>query len=216
MQAEMELNRDDRKKLVEIMLEYPPGRRSQEQTGRETDQQDQKRKYTCLNCKRTFSAPTGKRNHVKRNHACRQVHQKETFGGRCQDRNRTFRAPSELRQNQLYICADLKRPNPTQSTPDGATGEEEAEGQQESRGEIETRAGGTEMMPREISGEMAARPAKGEEEKPHNRHSTRGKPRKPKESKENNNGSLRCNAETEKWQCAQCGKQYAETDARGA
>ena len=52
--------------------------------------------------------------------------------------------------------------------------------------------------------------------KPENNHHVRGRPRQPEESGASANGTLRYEAEAETWQCAQCEKEYAETDAGGA
>lgn len=60
MPEEMELNRHDREKLAETMLEYTPGSRNQEQSSQGGDQRGQERKYTCLNCNRTFTTPIGR------------------------------------------------------------------------------------------------------------------------------------------------------------
>ena len=56
----------------------------------------------------------------------------------------------------------------------------------------------------------------GAAEKPENDHQVRDRPRQSEESGENANGSLRYEAGTETWQCAQRGEKYAETDAKGA
>ena len=57
---EVELNRGDRRKLAEITMRYPPGRRKQESTSPEEEQKDQKRTYTCQNCERSYTTSIGK------------------------------------------------------------------------------------------------------------------------------------------------------------
>ena len=55
-----------------------------------------------------------------------------------------------------------------------------------------------------------------EMKQPENSRHVRGRLRQSKESGGNAKGALRYEAETETWQCAQCEKKYAATDARGA
>ena len=51
---------------------------------------------------------------------------------------------------------------------------------------------------------------------PENLNYTCGRQRQPKESGENAYGTLRYEKETQTWQCAQCERKFAATDARGS
>ena len=99
----IELNRERRKQLAEIMLEYPTKIEDEE------DQQEQtlgggERMYTCLSCKRPFSSIRGKLNHLKSNPKCREVAQQETFINECKECNRTSRSPSQLkRASEIHL-----------------------------------------------------------------------------------------------------------------
>ena len=55
MPEEVEINRESRKKLAELMLEYPTEIDRQE----EADEAERRRKYTCVNCKMPFKTPKG-------------------------------------------------------------------------------------------------------------------------------------------------------------
>ena len=46
--------------------------------------------------------------------------------------------------------------------------------------------------------------------------SSRGKPRQPRTTQENKDGTLRYEHETNTWQCARCGKNYSGQNARSA
>ena len=137
----MELNRDDRGKLAEITIEYPPGRRNQGRTIQEEGQRGRKRKYICLNCARTCRTPIGKGNQVKRNPERRQVRRQETCEDICQSWNMSFRAPAELRLHLQYVCADLKQTEPTQNAP-GETTEEESRQRRRGNGSRRIRRSG--------------------------------------------------------------------------
>ena len=52
MPEEMELNRESREKLAELMLEYPTKTRELEEE--EAEETEQRRNYTCVNCKKSF------------------------------------------------------------------------------------------------------------------------------------------------------------------
>ena len=71
-------------KIAEIMPEYPTRKSSQELTRHETEQKEQERKYTCLQCRLVFSAPIGKTNNIK-HPGYQNVNQKETFGGNAEN-----------------------------------------------------------------------------------------------------------------------------------
>ena len=77
MPEEMELNRDDRKQLAELMLEYHPEKNSQAHAQQDETLIEQQRKYTCLNCNQPFSASMGKYNHIRRRPECQKVDQGE-------------------------------------------------------------------------------------------------------------------------------------------
>ena len=73
-----------------------------------------------------------KTSHVKKIPGGQQVHQRATFGNKCQDCHRTFSAPADLRRHQQYICADIRQITPTQNNTYGTT-EEAAQKQQRSQ-----------------------------------------------------------------------------------
>ena len=100
MPEEMELNRESRKQLAELMLEYPTRIDKQE----EAEETEQRRQYTCINCKMPFKTPMGKPNHLRNKPECRQVPQKGTFPNQCPDCNRTFKGENMLREHKKYIC----------------------------------------------------------------------------------------------------------------
>ena len=116
-EGEMELNRGDRKKLAELMLEYRPNENSQELAQQEETPPEQKWKYTCPNCNRPFSSTMGKFNHIRRRPDCQNVSQIETFGNKRNDCGRTFDAPVHLWGHRKYICADVQKTMPTQEKP---------------------------------------------------------------------------------------------------
>ena len=132
----MELSRDDRG-LAEISIGYPTRKSSQKLTRQETDKQEQESKYTCVRCRRVFSAPIGKTNHIK-HPECQNVDQEETFGGKCRECDRIFRGPADLKQHQQYICADLRRTMPTQNNQDEANREAEGPEKRKRQGMYET------------------------------------------------------------------------------
>ena len=96
MPEEMELNRDDRQQLAELMLEYPPKKRSQELAQQEETPLGQKRKYTCHNCSRPFSSTIGKFDHIKQHPEFQNVRQQDTFGNKRNDCNRAYKEPGNL------------------------------------------------------------------------------------------------------------------------
>ena len=96
----IELNRERRKQLAEIMLEYPT-KADEEDQPKQTH--EEKRIYTCLFCRRTFSTIRGKLNHLKHNPKCREVPQQETFISECEECNRTFSSPGQLGERQKFI-----------------------------------------------------------------------------------------------------------------
>ena len=65
MPEELELNRDGREKLAEIMRGYHPESRRQEHSIQEAEKQEPKRKDTCANGRRSCATPIGKRNRVE-------------------------------------------------------------------------------------------------------------------------------------------------------
>ena len=79
MPAELEQNRENGKKLEELMLEYPTKTEEKEEDPKE---QEQRRHYTCIQCKKPYGAPIGKTNRHKYSPECRQVHQTEYFTNR--------------------------------------------------------------------------------------------------------------------------------------
>ena len=212
----MEPNRNDRWGLSDVILGYSPRRRNQEKMSHDTEQKDQKRKYTCAHCKRTCASPIWKNSHVEKNPDFQQdPPQKENFENKCQDCNRTFRIPAELRHHRQYICAELKQAEPTQNNIIGTSEEDEAR-QQERRKESETGTATAETERRVLSRKMTSRKEEGAEAAPGNHLHQRGRPIQPGESRENIKRTLHYNAATETWQCAQCKKQYAEKEAIGA
>ena len=100
MPEEMELNRDDRKQLAELMREYRPKKNNQELAQQDETFPEQQRKYTCLNCNQPFSTSMGKYNHIRRRPECQKVGQKETFANKCIDCSRTFKAPVRLKEHR--------------------------------------------------------------------------------------------------------------------
>ena len=108
MPEETELNRDDRQQLAELMLEYPPKKRSQELAQQEETPPEQKRKYTCIDCNRPFSTTIRKFNHIRRYPECQNSTQQEIFGNKCNDCSRTCKAPINLKEHQKCVCADLR------------------------------------------------------------------------------------------------------------
>ena len=114
MPEEMELNRDDRKKLAELTLEYLPKKNSQELAQQDETMQEQRRKYTCLNCDQPFSTSMGRYNHIRRRPECQKADQKETFGNKCVGCSRTFKATGRLKEHQKYICDGLQKTMPNQ------------------------------------------------------------------------------------------------------
>ena len=102
MPEEIELNKDRRNQLAELMLEYPTKADEKENLTRE--QTDEKSYYTCQNCKKAFGAIRGKLNHLGHNPKCGKVPQKEEFVTKCQDCSRTFSNPSGLKKHRKYIC----------------------------------------------------------------------------------------------------------------
>ena len=160
MHGEMDLIRDDRKQLAELTIEYPPKKKPT------TPQQEgalpeQRRKFTRINCRRPFSAPIGKTNHIKQSRECQNVGRRETFG-KCQDCGRTFKEPVNLRQHRQFVFAGIRKTMPTQKIQNkGGNGEEKEEETEE--------------------------PTAG----PENLNYVGGKQRQPEESGENAKGTLR-------------------------
>ena len=88
MPEELALNKDRRKQLAELMLEYPTRADDEENPTRE--QEKEKRYYTCQNCRRAFGTIRGKLNHREHNPKCKEGPQKEEFVSKCQECSRTF------------------------------------------------------------------------------------------------------------------------------
>ena len=101
MTDELELNRENRKQLAEMMLEYQTKTNEQEE---DPPGQEQRRHYTCIQCKKPPGAPIGKTNRLKRSPEFRQAAQKEEFTNRRQDCRMNFRWPAEIREQRQYIC----------------------------------------------------------------------------------------------------------------
>ena len=97
MPGEIELNRESRKQLSELMLEYPTKTRDLEEE--EAEETEQRRNYTCINCKKSFRTAIGGTNHLRDTPECRKVHQKENLRINAQ----TLTEPSENRMNYENI-----------------------------------------------------------------------------------------------------------------
>ena len=67
MPYELKLNDNRRKQLAELMLEYPTKNDEEEQENPPREQTEEKRHYTCQNCKKEYSTIRGKLNHLEAN-----------------------------------------------------------------------------------------------------------------------------------------------------
>ena len=101
MPEEIELNKERRKQLAELMLEYPTKTEEEENL---IQNPTMKRHYACLNCRNPFSAIRGKLNHRRYNPKCKEVPRHEEFTNECKDCNRIFCIPSLLKEHIKYIC----------------------------------------------------------------------------------------------------------------
>ena len=113
----MELNRDDRKQLAELMIEYHPRKNSQEPAQQDGTLPEQQRKYTCLNYNQSFSTSMGKYNHFRRRQDCQNADQGGTFENKCSECSRAFKAPVRLKAHQKYILSGLQKTMQTQEKP---------------------------------------------------------------------------------------------------
>ena len=102
MPEEMDLNRERRKQLAELMMEYPTDSGKQEQQTSEIEHTQ--RLYTCQKCQRGFTAIMGKTRHLEHSQECKLAPQAERFGNRFPECNRNFRNPSDLKEHRKYIC----------------------------------------------------------------------------------------------------------------
>ena len=88
MPNELELNREDREQVSELMLEYPTEQGNREEGKQE---EEQRRYYTCIRSGKPFETSIGATNRRKRSPECRQVHRAEVFENKCQERHIDFR-----------------------------------------------------------------------------------------------------------------------------
>ena len=125
----LELNREGREQLAELVLEYPT---RQDNQGEET-MGGKRRYYTCLRCKKPFETPIAKTNHIGHSPECRQLPQKETFTNRCQERHRDFRGPSWRGEHRQYICTRQRKNAPDSENAHHEQADREIEQDQEQK-----------------------------------------------------------------------------------
>ena len=133
MPEEMELNREDRKQMAELTLEYPPGGRSQELTQQEETPPERKRGYTRLDVSRPFRSEIGKFNRTKRHPECKNASLQETCENQRDDCSRAFKSPVNLRGNQKFVCADIREKPPAQENQKREKTQRETEQKQQSQ-----------------------------------------------------------------------------------
>ena len=86
---EIALTRNERKKMDEIMLEYPT-QGQPEALKNQTEEQSknshgQIRTYICLRCTSTFKTPVAKYNRQRRGVECGRIPRKENYPNTCAD-----------------------------------------------------------------------------------------------------------------------------------
>ena len=96
---EMELNRESRKQLAELMMEYTTRIEKKE----EAEETERRRQYTCINCKMPFKTPMRKTNRLRNKPECKQVPRKQTSPNQCPECIRTFKEQNLLREHKEYI-----------------------------------------------------------------------------------------------------------------
>ena len=77
MPGEMELNKERRKQLAELTLEYPTGTSKKENMTQKF--MGRQRYYACQKCKGAFTTIMGKTRHLEHNPECIEVPQMENW-----------------------------------------------------------------------------------------------------------------------------------------